>query len=102
MITYSVYDPSTRSYDYYQSSQRSGTHTGSPPMWWGRNALGATPEQAAWKVPADAKKIGSGDMPIGRVATIGGSISLGDIDMSSPMTWIVAAALAYVAWKGLR
>jgi hypothetical protein len=103
VTTYSVYKPDTRSYDYYQSdAPGNGTHAGSPPVRLGRSPLGATPDQAAWRVPPDARKVGSGAMPMGRIATMGSAGALGDVDISSPWTWIVGGVIAYFAWKGLR
>lgn len=98
-MIYSVYNYTTRTYDYYEGSGPKGAHAGKPPLTLVRSALGATPEQAAWKVPADAKKVGEGQMPKGRVATLGGLSGMTEDSVSS---LLVVGALGYLAWRILR
>ncbi len=92
--TYSVYDFNRKTYDYYTGPGPGGTHAGSPHMW-SSNALGSTPEQASWKLPAGAVKVGSGPMPKGRIATSG-------VDLGSAVPLLAVAVLAYVAWRNSR
>jgi hypothetical protein len=102
-MLYSVWNYDTKAYDYYQGSGPKGAHAGAPPIRRSRSELGATPEQASWRVPSDARKVGSGDMPQGRIATIGGVSSLGDDALfSNPASLAVMAVIAYLAWKVLR
>lgn len=98
-MVYSIYDYDRQLYDYYQGSGPKGTHAGSPPKTYGKSALGATPEQAAWKLPADATKIGSGILPKGRIASRGAASSLGGVDLGTGGKIAIALAIAYCAWK---
>lgn len=100
-MIYSVYDHDRKVYDYYEGPGPSGTHATAPPSPLAQSQLGATVEQGAWKVPPGAKKIGSGDMPIGRVAAMGG---LGDLVIGGQTVSRLAiiGVIAYFAWKKLR
>lgn len=99
-MRYSVYNYDTRQYDYYEGSGPSGTHAGSPPKTFMKSALGATPEQAAWKLPPNAVKVGSGAMPEGRIASRASALSgLGSIDVGTGGKIALALGIAYVAWK---
>lgn len=100
-MVFSVYNYATRQYDYYRGGKPTGTHAGSPPISWGRHALGATPEQASWRVPAGAVKIGSGELPQGRIATQR-AMGLGDVELGGTSTWLLLGALGFLAWKVLR
>lgn len=94
-MIYSVYNYGARSYDYYDDGKPSGTHAGAPPII-SMGGIGETPEAAAWRVPVGAKKIGSGDLPRGRVASLGG-------DPGSDLPRLgIAIGLAYVAWRVFR
>lgn len=99
-MRYSIYRYPTRSYDYYEDGRTSATHAGAPPVR-GRSELGATPEQVAWVLPAGARKVGSGEFPIGRVATDGAGAALGDLT-AEPMKLGMLALVAFVAWRTFR
>ena len=68
MKKFSVWNNGTRRYDYYTAQGDAGIHAGAPPRA-STFELGATPEQAAWPLPADATKTGSGELPQGRIAS---------------------------------
>lgn len=71
-MIYSVFNRSTKRYDYYQAGPASSaTHAVAPPAPLVRSPLGATPSQAAWTLPAGATKLGSGDLARGRIAALG-------------------------------
>jgi len=96
-MKYSVWNNDTRSYDYYEAPGTPGIHAGAPPRVHG-SALGATPEQAAWPLPADAAKVGSGEMPQGRIAsTLGGGTFQINIGQS-----IVYGAIGYLLWRMIK
>ena len=98
-MIYSVYNYDTKLYDYFEGPGPSGTHAGAPPVSLGRSSLGATVEQAAWKVPGSAKKVGSGPMPRGRVAAVGG-IALGGFELDGKTAAVVAlCGVAYLVGK---
>ncbi len=101
-MTYSVYNPATRRYDYYETADPAPTHA-SAPRAVPKRALGATPEEAAHRLPALARKVGSGALPKGRVAStsaLGGG-ALGDVAdtmKKHPLLSAAAGAVAYLLW----
>lgn len=97
-MKFSVYDPDRKVYVYYEGPGPKGTHAGSPKIR-AKFALGSTPEGAAWKLPSSAVKIGEGEMPIGRIASVAQSIPLGDADLPSLGAY---ALIAYLAWRALE
>ena len=101
-MVYSVYDYDRKVYDYYQGSGPKGTHASSPPKTYGKSALGATPEQAAWKLPPDAVKVGTGMMPKGRIASSSSGLGLGEYDLATGAKLAAALGIAYLAWKAAK
>lgn len=102
LMRYSVYNYDRQVYDYFEGPGPKGTHAGAPPVSSGRSQLGATVEQAAWKVPLGAKKVGEGVLPQGRVAAMGGFPSLGDVDTGQVLRAGALAVIAYFAWRAIR
>jgi hypothetical protein len=100
-MIYSVYDHDRKVYDYYEGQGPRGTHATAPPVPLSQGQLGATSSQAAWKVPPGSRKIGSGDLPRGRIAAMGG---LGDIMIgdNSLARIAVFGVLGYIAWRHFR
>lgn len=98
-VIYSVWNPATRSYDYWQATERTGTHAPNPAPMIGSSELGATPEEAAWRLPAHARRIGSGDLPRGRIASLGGDDAAAPASVPSYVWW---GAGALLAWRFLR
>lgn len=97
-MRYSVWNMSTRKYDYYEGGGPStAIHAGAPPRPVFHNALGATPEQAAWPLPVDAKKVGTGDAAQGRIASMG---SFGGISGILPVA--IAGAVAWLLFRRKR
>jgi hypothetical protein len=99
VTTYSVYNYDTHAYDYYEGRGPGGTHAGTPPMRKATSDLGASPEQVAWLLPAGARKVGTGDLPKGYIASLGGVESEGAPDLIK--IGIVAVG-AYLLWKAIR
>jgi hypothetical protein len=97
-MRYSVYNYARRQYDYYDAPGPSGTHAGSPPAPRGVGDVGAAPERASWKLPAGAKRMGSGEVPQGRIASLAG---IDDV-LGDPLQLALYAAIGYVAWRFLR
>lgn len=100
MGTYSTYDYTTKLYTYWEGAGPGGTHAGAPPIR-AHKPLGASPDQASWLLPVGARKVGTGALPRGRIATIGGG-ALGDIGESSTGKIALLAGAAYLAWRYLR
>lgn len=95
-MRYSVYDYTRRAYDYYDAPGPSGTHAGSPAIVRPMGGLGVAPDSASWRLPIGARKIGSGEMPQGRIASLGGD------EIPDPTRLILYAGVAYLAWRILR
>lgn len=95
-MRYSVWNNATRKYDYYEAKGANAIHAGAPPTS-GSYALGATPEQAAWPLPAGAVKVGTGETPEGRIAsTSSGGFRL---DVKSMIIYGVLGYLLVKAFK---
>jgi len=71
-MMYSVWNARSRRFDYYRTAEVGGVHAPTPRHIPGGGALGATPEEAAWPLPPGAMKVGSGELAVGRIATLGG------------------------------
>ncbi len=99
-MIYSVWNPAVRLYDVYETAEVRPTHAAGPGRTVSR-ALGASPEEAAWRLPMDARKTGTSAMPKGRIAsTVSGGGALGDVLDGLPSWWPVAAVgLGYLAWR---
>ncbi len=95
---YSVFNYDTRSYDYYEGPGPGGTHAGSPDVPR-RKGMGATPEQAAWRVPASATKVGSGVLPKGKIAALGAVDAPDGFELR---TLALPIAAAVVLWRMFR
>jgi len=96
--TYSIWDFRRKLYDYYRGPGDGATHAG-PSKIRSNSEIGAIPELAAWTLPAGSVKIGSGPMPQGRIASMGG---LGDLDSGDGVRVGLLMLAAYFAWKVLR
>lgn len=95
-MRYSVWNNATRAYDYYEAQGAATIHAGAPPRV-ASSALGATPDEAAWPLPANAVKTGSGEMPQGRIA----SREPGKFTIDLPQS-IFYAAIGYLIWRVLK
>lgn len=93
-MKYSVWNNATRAYDYYEAQGATTIHAGAPPRA-ASSSLGATPDEAAWPLPADAVKTGSGELPQGRIASREGK----SIDVTQAIFY---AAVGYIIWRALR
>ena len=100
-MIYSVYDYTRRQYDYYDAPGPGGTHAGAPKITRTLGGIGAAPERASWKLPPGARKLGAGEMPRGRIASLGSTA--GDLgDLGDPQRLAVYALVAYGLWRILR
>ncbi len=98
MAVYSTYDYGTKLYTYWDDGKPAPTHAGAPKIM-SLGGIGVAPEQAAWRLPPCARKVGAGDLPKGKIASTG---ALGGVLPSSPVGIAVLAVGAYFAWKHLR
>lgn len=110
-MIYSVYRYDRRAYDYYDAPGPAGTHAEAPPRPMFGIGDSFSPEAATWKLPIGARKVGSGELPRGRIAA-GPSASLGDLKLpviselpgadSPAVQVIVVGAAAYFLIKHFR
>ena len=103
-MIYSVWNQAARRYDYYETSEPAATVNAPAPKHLRPAKLGLTPIQASWPLPASARAVGSGADARGRIAHRRGGELAGVTDslfgvVSSPMGFVVAAGLAYAAWR---
>ena len=108
-MKYSVWDQGAGLYNYYEDKRVQTTLNTPAPDHITQRALGSTVTQAAWPLPPDAKKVGQGDVAIGRVAAAPGSLfGLGDSVVEKPLVkagMLTAAAILiykFVAKGGRR
>ncbi len=91
-MRYSVWNNANRAYDYYEAQGEAGIHAGAPPRA-ASSSLGATPDQAAWPLPEGARRVGTGELPQGRIASLdGGNFRL---DIPQALFWGAAGYLLY-------
>ena len=95
-MRYSVWNPTTRAYDYYSAPGSPSIHAGAPPKRR-TDGLGATVDQAAWRLPISSKKVGSGAIPQGRIASMGGD----DVRPSSVPMWALAV-IGFIVYEVIR
>lgn len=96
-IIYSVWSYPLRAYEYYEAGFDGRIHSGTPPKARGAEAMGATPEQAAWKLPAGARKVGQGPVPKGKIASMGDAPGA-----ESSWDWKVFAGIAAIVYFATR
>jgi hypothetical protein len=98
--TYSTWNESKGAWDYYQAQGdlRAGVFAEDAPRRIGHR-LGLTPEEAARSLPASARHVGSGPTAQGMVASRNGGLGAFEI---TPLTLIVGAGIAWLAWKKFK
>lgn len=99
MAAYSVWNPGTRMFDYYQTSEMATVSNVEKPPHLQARTLGATVEQACWRLPTDARYTGSGEQAVGKIAlpasrALGDSEPSGDLSLAKGVLLACAGALA--------
>jgi hypothetical protein len=92
---YSVWNPGVHAYDYYQgmgAALRDGVFA-EPATRRQGSAIGLTPDEAADRLPSGAKKVGSGDVAKGTIA------SLGAAPENSTTALLLLGVAALILWK---
>lgn len=101
-MRFSVWNQSLGAFDYYEGGVEQRVLNTEKPKHLVSRTLGSTVDQAAWPLPANARKIGSGPDAIGRVASRRMGGALGD-DLGGDNAQLVKAALlagaGYLLWK---
>ena len=94
-MNYSVWNHADRLYHYYQTPDRSAATSAPTPAHLRPAKLGATPEQAGWPLPSNAKPVGKGKYPKGHIASLG---SFG-LSTTNIVIYGVLGYFAYRWWK---
>lgn len=100
-MRYSCWNQSLGAFDYYEGGAEQRVLNTEKPKHLVSRTLGSTVDQAAWPLPAGARKIGSGPDAIGRVA-VRKMNALGDDaggDNTSLMKAALLAGAGYLLWK---
>jgi hypothetical protein len=102
-MLYSVMNTKSRQYDYYETGEaESSWHAPPAPRARAATALGAVPEDAAWPLPSGARRVGSGEMARGRIATRRGTpIGMPGLGAIEPALEVAATAAAMIAGLAL-
>ena len=99
-MVYSVWDHARRVYDYYETPKTSSAINAPKPGHLRAATLGTTPDDAAWPLPSDARKIGEGKYPRGHIATRkGGLAGLGFLPDLTPTNMLLIGAFGFFVWK---
>lgn len=100
-MMYSVWNQVRGGFDYYEDAKALPTVNAERPSHLIARTLGSTVEQAAWPLPSDAKPVGHGQVPVGRIARAGG-VALGDSEESSWFRVGLLVAAGALAMRVLR
>jgi hypothetical protein len=85
-VIYSVWNQGAGRFDYFEDGVPNAKANAPKPSHLVSRELGSTVDQAAWPLPAGARRTGSGSVAIGRVATRKSAAALGDFVLSdSPL-----------------
>jgi hypothetical protein len=99
-MVYSVWNKGTQSFDYFEGLGSLVDGQLPKRTLIGRRQLGMTPEESSARLPAGARKIGSGEFAKGVIATRGG-VGLG-FDLGGPSMKVILAALGVIWFIGGR
>lgn len=101
-MRYSCWNQATGAFDYYEGGPEQRVLNTEKPKHLVSRTLGSTVDQAAWPLPGDVRRIGSGPDAIGRVAVrkMGGlGDDLGGGDNTSLVKAAALAGAGYLLWK---
>jgi hypothetical protein len=95
-MIYSVWNQTTRQYDYYRSRNTQHTANTPKPTHLKHRKMGATVNQAAWPLPAGAVRVGSGPYAKGRIASLSRGGAMGAFDLDTNFVMIAGLGLAAI------
>lgn len=101
-MIYSVWNPGTRKYAYYTTAEGHKDDVPEPAVRC-KTKLGCAPSDIAWRLPANARKLGVGEDARGIVVHPSGGASglvggLGAFDMPGSGTLLTVGAVAAAVW----
>jgi hypothetical protein len=104
-VIYSVWNQAGGRYDYFEDRTPDDRANAPAPKHLKQSAtLGLAPEEAMWPLPSGAKRKGSGDKPVGRIARRGNGGALGDdlggFEVSTPIVALLAIwGVTWYLWR---
>ena len=99
-MRYSVWNPGSLEFDYYESPGDERTNAAKPAHLRQRT-LGSTVDQAAWPLPAGAVPAGSGPHAVGRVSVLRSKALSGD-DAGGTLSLVKAGLLAVTGFVAMK
>ncbi len=97
---YSVWNQPLGAFEYFESTLPQQKLNVEKPTHLRSRTLGSTVDQAAWPLPGNLRRIGSGPEAIGKVAASKGGVSLGDYAAELPLVKAgLLVGAAWLAWK---
>jgi hypothetical protein len=101
-VIYSVWNQGAGAFDYFEDDRVLDGLNAEKPEHIVARTLGSTVDQAAWPLPAAARPVGQGAVPIGRIAQRSGSVgALGDTAGFDAVTFGMLVLCGFVAWRVL-
>lgn len=103
-MIYSVWNQSAGVWDYYETyERRMKANEPSPKHLRPAHKLGMTPQEASWPLPIEARPVGSGPYPKGRIAhPTGGQLS-GFLGFDTQLLrWAALGAAGFFLWRKLK
>lgn len=98
-MMFSVWNQGAEAFDYYEDGRAQDVLNVEKPAHLVNRTLGSTVDQAAWPLPSDARLVGRGPVPVGRIAARRGAGALGDVADRSLVTVGLVALAAVAAWR---
>lgn len=96
-MIYSVWNQAAKAYDYYETPETADTANAPKPQHIPTGTIGATVDQIGWPLPSGAKKIGTGELPEGRIASTTSSVAAGYA--SKVFRYAVIGGIGYALWR---
>lgn len=102
-MIFSVWNPDTKLFTYYESPVRKGDGMPAMPKHLprDRNGIGVAPEDAAWNLPGNAVRIGEGMQAKGTIARVGGA-PLGEWNVGEGIQLAAAVVGGLVLLRAFR
>jgi len=85
-VIYSVWNQGAGTFDYYETTEQQNMLNVERPTHIQSRTLGSTVTQAAWPLPASARKVGQGPIPRGKIAARKSAAALGEVTTGSSVT----------------
>ena len=101
-MRYSIWNQGAGAFDYYEDDRVQDVLNVEKPSHLVSRTLGSTVDQAGWPLPATARHVGRGEVPVGRVAVRPGAAALAGFPDFSLLQMTLLGVAGIVAWRFLR